>query len=195
MQHLVRTAAVGVLLLAGCGPSPADDADAVEAARLEQGGQLAHAAFTALSAHLQQAMQQGGPAHAVDFCSLNALPLLDSLSAAHGARIRRATNRARAPHGRPDSAEARQLEGMLAQWEAGATVTDIAPRAVAHGDSVSYFQPIFIHSPTCLKCHGTPGQELDATAYAKILERYPEDQAVNYALGDLRGLWSIRWPR
>lgn len=194
MQHMVRTVAVGVLLMAACGPSPAD-ADAAEAARLEQGGQLAHAAFTALSAHLQQAMQEGGPAHAVDFCSLNALPLLDSLSASHGARIRRASNRARALHGRPDSAEARQLEDMLAQWKAGATVSGIAARTVPQGDSVAYFQPIFIHSPTCLKCHGTPGEELDATAYAKILERYPEDQAVNYALGDLRGLWSIRWPK
>lgn len=192
MRQLVRTTAMGVLLLAACGPAPADTA-AAEAARLEHGGRLADAAFTALSTHLQQAMQAGGPAHAVDFCSLNALSIVDSLSTSQGARIRRASNRARAPHGRPDSLEARQLEDMLAQWEAGANVTGIAPRVVLQGDSVASFQPIFIQSPTCLKCHGTPGEALDPAAYAGIRERYPEDQAVNYALGDLRGLWSIRW--
>jgi hypothetical protein len=28
-----------------------------------------------------------------------------------------------------------------------------------------------------------------------IEERYPDDRATGYELGDLRGMWSIRWAR
>jgi hypothetical protein len=47
----------------------------------------------------------------------------------------------------------------------------------------------------CLKCHGSPGMELDSAAHALITERYPCDAAVGYALGEFRGYWSVRWPR
>ena len=166
-----------------------------EKAALEKGASLAEASFKALSARLQHAMKEGGPAHAVDFCSLNALSIMDSLSTTHGAHVRRTSDRVRAPHDKPDAEETRYMETMLEEWKAGATAADLSARAVVHGDSISYYQPIFINSPTCLKCHGTPDTGLDASALAVINERYPNDQATGYELGDLRGMWSIRWPR
>jgi cytochrome c553 len=45
----------------------------------------------------------------------------------------------------------------------------------------------------CLKCHGTPGVDQDASSQAKIQRLYPQDEATGYAEGDFRGLWSIRW--
>lgn len=169
--------------------------EAEEKAALEKGASLADASFKALSARLQHAMKEGGPAHAVDFCSLNALSIVDSLSTKNNAHIRRTSDRIRAPHERPDAEEARYLQAMLAEWKAGATAADLSARAVVHGDSVAYYQPIFINSPACLKCHGTAGESLDASALAVINERYPDDQATGYAMGDLRGMWSIRWAR
>lgn len=139
-------------------------------------------------------MQAGGPAHAVEYCSLRALPLVDSISAAEGVRIKRTSDRLRAAHDAPDADEARALAEMMKQWEQGG-----APNVHADvrllGDSVAYYQPIFIASPTCLKCHGIAGQELDGAAHAVISERYPDDAATGYRLADLRGMWSIRWKR
>ena len=188
---------IGILagvILAASGCSASLTASEEEAA-LEKGASLAEASFKALSAKLQHAMEEGGPAYAVDFCSLNALSIVDSLSVANGAHIRRTTDRVRALHDRPDTEEARYLHTMLDEWKAGATAADISARAVVEGDSIAYYQAIFINSPACLKCHGTAGETLDASALAVINERYPDDQATGYELGDLRGMWSIRWPR
>ena len=183
----------GVILVASSCTSTFTEVE--EKAALEKGASLADASFKALSAQLQHATKEGGPAHAVDFCSLNALSIVDSLSAANGAHIRRTSDRIRAAHDRPDAEEASTMGAMLAEWKAGATAADLSPRVVAHGDSIAYYQPIFINSPACLKCHGTVGESLDASALAVINEHYPDDQATGYAIGDLRGMWSIRWAR
>lgn len=183
---------MAILVAAGCGTAYPE---AEEKAALEKGAGIAEASFKALSSRLQAAMQEGGPAHAVDFCSLHALSIMDSLSTAHHATIRRTSDRVRAPHDRPDAQEARVLEAMLAEWGARGAQADVQARALEHGDSIAFYAPIYISSPICLKCHGDSDGGMDATALAIINERYPDDRAKGYALGDLRGMWSIRWPR
>lgn len=179
----------GVLvLLASCTSTPPLD----EAAAMEKGQRIASATFQALSARLGAAMQEGGPAHAVQYCSLSALPLVDSVSAAEGVHIKRTSDRLRAAHDAPDADEKRALKVMLDQWAHGGTESVLTDVRLL-GDTVAYYQPIYIASPTCLKCHGTAGQELDSTAYAAITEHYPGDAATGYQLGELRGMWSVRW--
>lgn len=180
-----------VVVVVGCGSNLSE---AAEKAALEQGSAISDAAFQGLSTRLQQAMKEGGPAHAVEFCSLNALSIVDSLSATHGARIRRTSDRIRSPIDKPDVEEARMMQAMLAEWKAGSKAMEIPARVVAHGDSIAYYRPIFISSPACLKCHGIPGETMDASTLDAIAARYPEDEATGYALGDLRGMWSVRWP-
>jgi len=177
-----------LVLLASCtGVTPLD-----EAAALEKGQWIATASFQALSGQLSQAMQAGGPAHAVEYCSHRALSVMDPLSALHGARIKRTSDRLRAAHDRPDTDEQRALQVMVEQWERGAAAA-VTPSVRLLGDSVAYYQPIFIASPTCLKCHGTAGVDLDSAAFAVIDQRYPQDAATGYQLGEFRGMWSIRW--
>ena len=47
----------------------------------------------------------------------------------------------------------------------------------------------------CLACHGAP-EQIPAEVAAILAERYPDDQATGYAVGDLRGaLWAeVRLP-
>lgn len=177
-----------LVLLAACTAAPTLD----ESAALEKGQGIASATFKALSARLGAAMQSGGPAHAVEYCSLSALPLVDSISAAEGVHIKRTSERLRAPHDAPDADEERALQVMREQWEQGDAAAVLSDVRLL-GDSVAYYQPIFIGSPTCLKCHGTAGLELDSAAYAAIAEYYPDDAAIGYELGELRGMWSVRW--
>lgn len=172
------------------GPPPLD-----EAAALQRGAEVVPKAFAVLSGRLQQAVQAGGPAHAVDVCSRQAVALLDSLGRVEGMRIRRTSDRIRAPHDEPDVREAMVLRDLLAQVGQGVRPAELQPRVEADADSVSYYHPILINMPTCLRCHGTPGSDIEPATFDAIAMRYPMDGATGYALGDLRGIWSLRWKR
>ncbi|MCS7297868.1 MAG: DUF3365 domain-containing protein [Bacteroidia bacterium] len=54
--------------------------------------------------------------------------------------------------------------------------------------TLRYYRPIFLSMSQCLKCHGK-SEDIDGEALAEIRKRYPKDQAVGFALGELRGLW------
>jgi len=43
----------------------------------------------------------------------------------------------------------------------------------------------------CLVCHGTIGKEMAAKTNATIKSFYPNDLAIGFQEGDLRGIWSI----
>ena len=53
-----------------------------------------------------------------------------------------------------------------------------------------YLRPIFIQAE-CLNCHGS---EIDMQQETKelIAGKYPNDKAINYKLGDLRGAVSVK---
>lgn len=62
---------------------------------------------------------------------------------------------------------------------------------VIKNDSIIYYKPIKIMMPTCLKCHGEY-ENIDTPTIKNILLKYPNDKAMNYKEGDLRGLWKIK---
>ncbi len=192
MRWFAGVFVLGLSALAACGVGLSETA---ERSALEQGSIISDAAFQGLSVRLQQAIKEGGPAHAVEFCSLNALSIVDSLSTAHGAHIRRTSDRVRSPLDKPDIKEERMMQAMLAEWKAGSKATEIPARVVAYDDSIAYYRPIFISSAACLQCHGSPSETMDASTVDAIAERDPDDKAIGYALGDLRGMWSVRWAR
>ena len=55
-----------------------------------------------------------------------------------------------------------------------------------------YYKPIKTGMPTCLKCHGSSA-EIESKTLALINEKYPDDKAVGYSQGDLRGMWKIKF--
>jgi hypothetical protein len=181
-------------VLGACSPrsAPQELSDAEGEAYLQRGQAIAQATFAALSARLQAALEEGGVPHAIQYCNLAALPLTDSLARAHHAEVRRRSERPRNPLNAPDAWEAsiiREYAGML---ESGETP---APLVGALDDGVVAFAaPIFL-APACLRCHGVVGETVDQSDYAEIMRLYPEDKAVNYAAGELRGIWSIRFAR
>lgn len=63
---------------------------------------------------------------------------------------------------------------------------------LANNSDVRYFAPILLKSQ-CLKCHGIIGQDIKDETYSIIKEHYPNDQAVGYQEGQLRGIWSINF--
>jgi hypothetical protein len=63
---------------------------------------------------------------------------------------------------------------------------------LARNNDVRYFAPIFMKGQ-CLKCHGSLGADINDTTYAIIKEHYPNDQAIGFEEGELRGIWSINF--
>lgn len=93
----------------------------------------------------------------------------------------------------PDAWEEAQLGGIQRRIAAGESPTAISifePVAEAEGTSERYLQPIVV-GPLCLSCHGAVAAQ--STELRTVLQgEYPRDAAVEYALGDLRGAFSLR---
>lgn len=183
-----------IYLATGCAQQkqPATLTEAEQQQYLEKGKALTQASFAALSSRLNQAIEQGGIPYAVPFCSVTALPLLDSLSKVNHATIRRTSLQLRNPANAPAPWE----EAVLLQYEAQArnksALQPIVKSLNAH--EVAFAAPITV-LPLCVKCHGKPGETINAADYETIKKTYPGDQAIGYAEGDLRGMWSIVFER
>lgn len=144
--------------------------------------------FNVLSGQLKSAMQEGGVPNAAQYCNTVAYPLVDSLSEVYSARIRRASDKVRNPKDKPTELEQEILDTYHAQMAEGTPPKPVV-RQLASGE-IAFYAPIRMQE-LCLKCHGKLGETLKEEDYAVIKELYPEDEAIGYEAGDLRGIWSI----
>jgi hypothetical protein len=99
----------------------------------------------------------------------------------------------RNPANAPDTLEARLLAYLAEQKLAGTMpgeVMEVARTGANDTWELRYLRPIALQE-FCTTCHGDPSQ-IPEEVKAIIAERYPADQAVGYATGDLRGAVSVR---
>lgn len=167
------------LLLVGLGVALfAAQAPEVSAERAQAAGD---ALAKALGGRLMAAMQASGPNGAIEVCSLEALAITTQIREEQGLSIARITDRPRNPANRATAAE----EALLAKMR-----TDLAGNGLekryALGDA--WYLPLTIQ-PLCLSCHG---ENLLPDVVDALNQRYPEDEARHYALGELRGAIRIR---
>jgi hypothetical protein len=126
---------------------------------LDKGKAITAAAFAAMSGKLSAAMETGGVAGAVEYCNLAAYPLLDSLSKANNATIRRTSAKLRNPK---NAAQGWEVEALAAFEQAKTLVREPKPRVRQLDDgSVVFVAPIKLQ-PLCTKCHGTVGTDIAA---------------------------------
>lgn len=191
--------ALGIMLLlvglTACmtpGKKEADTQDFPHQERYRAAGEkLAAQAQASLMQQVKKALQDGGPVHAIDYCHAAADSLTAAAGSQAGAQVTRIARRNRDP-----------ANGLAtrAEKEAFATLEELAPRydtslVRAGAERVTFFKPIPLALNTCLKCHGTPQEDVAPETLAAIAERYPEDKALNFKLGELRGAWKISFPK
>ena len=75
----------------------------------------------------------------------------------------------------------------------GRKAADVGPRAFDLGDRVGLLRPIEVRR-RCLHCHA-PAEALGEGTRSWLRAAYPEDRALGYALGDLRGFWWAEAPK
>ena len=170
----------------------ATEAEIVQKAH-EIGNEIAVNSQKALGKKLQGALGSGGIENAIGYCSLQALPLVDSLSKQYNAEIRRVSKKNRNPADVPSDLEMQILEAYETQQaDSIPLTTNVQP--LENGNYL-FTKPIIIDNALCLTCHGTNDNGLTMTTVDFIKSKYPEDKATGYQLGDLRGMWSIVLPK
>lgn len=185
-----------LILLLGCGGQSDEGAESQIAVDstvvVEEGQKITKAAFQTLSTNLQQAMQEGGVKYALEFCNVEAMPLTDSLATHYGIELRRASHQPRNPMNRADTLEMASIQKYLDEIQADA---ELQPFTYADEQSIIYHAPIRIPNQLCLNCHGEPGVDIAESDLETIRELYPEDEATGFEMGELRGIWSIQFPK
>lgn len=136
---------------------------------------------------LQDALRVGladGAVQALDACHVRAPEVATELSS-DGIIVGRASHRLRNPANTSPEWVAPILEAYLGDSE------NRAPQVVPlPNDRLGYVEPIIL-KPLCLTCHGA---SLAPAVAARIDELYPDDHAVGYETGDLRGVFWIEYP-
>mgnify|MGYP001033651088 CR=1 FL=1 len=148
---------------------------------LKLGDSIAGTAFQTLSGELKAAMGRGGVKEAVAYCNVEAYPLTDSVGEQFGVELMRVAEKYR----NPDNALTDFDEKQFAEMKAGEEKL-----LKLHQGNAVYYKRIDL-APQCLSCHGDPGADIADPDYALIKEKYPDDQAIGFQPGDLRGMWKI----
>ncbi len=154
---------------------------------------IAGQAFQTMSGVLMKKIQEEGALAALNYCHIEALPLTDSVSKAQGVHIQRLATRYRNPANAANAEE----QTMLADWEAAVARGDKPmPQYKEVDDRIDWYGAITIPHPRCLDCHGLLSEgDIFPEVLEAINKRYPDDKAVNFELGDVRGMWKISFPR
>lgn len=155
------------------------------------GDSISKAAASVFMAKISEKYASGGFSAAAEFCSMEAYPMTDSLARSYKVFLKRVSNKNRNPNNHPSEMEKGILEAYEYSLEQGdqlgSNVQFIRP-----GDTILYNNPITIPSALCLNCHGKPSQ-ISPEVQAILKEAYPNDKATGYEVGDLRGMWSLKF--
>lgn len=160
--------------------------DASALAAYERAQDARDAMFGRLLEALGAAMSEpeGSPARAIAVCRDLAPKIAQATSREHDLLIGRTSVKLRNPASLPPP------------WASplGADMTP-EPRAFAHADGSRAFLLPIRTLPTCLACHG-PLETIAPEVRSALVEKYPEDAALGFAEGDLRGwFWIEAYPR
>jgi len=140
-----------------------------------------------LGKNLMGAIQKEGVLHALSFCNVQAMPLTDSMATKHNAIIKRVSDQNRNPSNQANEVEKSYIDLYKQTLQDG---EEPEPIVTEENDKVNFYYPI-VTNAMCLKCHGTPGREIQPKTLQKIQALYPDDKAIGYTVNEVRGMWSI----
>lgn len=148
----------------------------------------------ALRQALQSAMEEGGPVNALGVCKVEAVPISETISTEEGLLVGRTALKVRNQGNAPDAWEEATLAAFQTRLDAEEPLKDLDAWTVvtdADGHRTFRYMKAIGTMPLCLKCHG---RRLDEDVAAEVARLYPEDRAVGFKAGDLRGAFTVRLP-
>jgi hypothetical protein len=138
-----------------------------------------------LGKNMKMHMKQGGPMEALDFCSQEAYNLTERVNKKlpKGVSVKRVSLLTRNPVNTPSDDEALVLKHLQQLQNSKKPL----PKQIVEkvdANTYKFYKPLIIDKAVCLTCHGDVKNE---KLKAEILNRYPEDKAMGYKMGDIRG--------
>ena len=158
---------------------------------LERGKSYAMQTKSVLGKNLLGAIKTKGTEGALAFCNTRAYPLTDSMAQVLDVHIKRVSDRPRNPQNQANETELAYIETTKSQLEAGEKPK---PKLLDLKAKVVGYYPI-ITNKMCMQCHGKSGEEIKPGTLTRLAELYPDDQAQNYGINELRGIWVVKMPK
>lgn len=138
-------------------------------------------------------IQTNGILQAVSVCSDTAQVLTNNFGVQKGVYIKRVSLKNRNVNNAPDDFEKMSLNkfAMMQQNNELSDDTEYA-EIVEEGEFkyLRYVKPILVQAE-CLNCHGSES-EIIPEVKQLISQAYPDDKAIGYKIGDLRGVVSLK---
>ena len=146
----------------------------------------------ALKQTLVASMQAGGPTAAVATCNLQAAAITAGINLDTELQIKRTSLKYRNPANQPDAWERDILQKFSQQAASGVAVSQLvhSEKTKKDGQTAYRLMRAIPVGPACLTCHGSDS-DIPPTVSEHIQKYYPQDQARGYALGDIRGAFSV----
>ena len=145
-----------------------------------------------LKSVLIKEIQQGSVLRAVAVCSDTAQLLTNEFGLKRGVFVRRVSFNNRNKNNYPDEYE-KQILNKFKVMQNGGKLSETSENIeiiIEDGSKyLRYLKPIFIQAE-CLNCHGSEA-DMQKETRELIAEKYPNDKAKDYKLGDLRGAVSV----
>ena len=158
-----------------------------------QSNEACAALQSALKAELMAAMKDGGPAKAIHVCSDRAPAIAASVGAEKNLTIGRTSLRYRNVNNAPDSWERDVLTRFETLLSKGTPMKDLVHAEIVEveGKPTFRYMKAIGTGGVCLTCHG---HDLSEPVRETLAERYPDDQAVGFRAGEIRGAFTILKP-
>jgi hypothetical protein len=143
--------------------------------------------LVAYKENLQSTLRAGlaeGVVEAISACNIDAQGIAEGLSV-NGVRMGRTSHRLR----NPENVAPDWVGPILEDYVSGRGAPSPKELRISD-DHMGYVEPIYLQ-PGCTACHGN---EIADVVSAKLNELYPQDRAVGFEVGDLRGVFWVEYP-
>ena len=142
---------------------------------------------------LLQEIEKGGFSSAVRVCSETAQEITLQFNAQTGHDVRRISLKYRNPKNVPDAYEQRKLEEFNILNQKKELSNEYSEIVEEQGKKyLRYLRPLIV-APLCITCHGSK-ENIPQEVKAILAERYPDDRATGFLVGDVRGAISVKIP-
>ncbi len=140
-----------------------------------------------LKAELMKGVKEGGFANAINVCQVKA-PEIAEIYHSDKWSIKRVTNK---PRNQNNIANEHELEILALFADSLKKLEQFDEwKDPANKKDYYFYKPIYT-GKLCLKCHGD-SKSIDEKAAIAVKEKYPEDKAIDYKEGDLRGMFVVQ---
>ncbi|MBL4586741.1 MAG: DUF3365 domain-containing protein [Flavobacteriales bacterium] len=162
-----------------------------EVTYLKIGKEITDTVGKTLKGNLVKAMKEHGAVAAVGFCNAKAMELTSVYSGKYHTEVKRVSDKNRNGKNAPNTIESEVILDFKKLLKDGES---LSPRvAIDMEGRKNFYAPILTGAP-CLTCHGK-ADALQPELVELIDSLYPQDKAKGYGIGELRGIWSIKFKK